>query len=380
MTNRLMVIPGESDDLRALQGQMGTDFTVQVIDDSNDALWEVRTNPPDVIVANVDLSGMSGIDLAEILPNFGVATRLVLWSSVANQSAAQQAGELGVFRFLTAPLSSHDLESAIRDAHQDAVSAAAAALQIQEAAAAAEAAEAAEAAAIASEPRERSRRLHDVPPPPAPIERAKRLHDVAPAPTPPERTKRMHDVAPAPVPGERSKRMHDVAPAPSLSERARRAAHQEPTPAPAPAEPSSKPSHTRQGALVLTAENLKPIRSRMESLEREFGSQCIMLADRAGMLLAEVGTTAGLPTMILLPLLSTSFSTAGQISQMLREKESSSLYVHEGVNYDVYCFDVLQKYMLVIVFAKSSGSQTTKIGSVWVYAKRAIRDIEDMLV
>jgi FixJ family two-component response regulator len=373
MSNRLMVIPGDSTDLRSLQSQLAGSFAVQVIDDSNDALWEVRTTPPDVIIANVALSGMSGMDLAEILPNFGVPTRLILWSNEPNQQAAQQASELGVYRFVTAPLSADELHAAIRDAHQDAQ--AAAAHQAQEEEAAAEVIEQPEPEA----PRERNRRLHDVPPAPVVGERSKRLHDVAPAPQPAERTKRLHDVAPAPQPAERTKRMHDVAPAPTLAERARRAAQEQPAAATASADTSAKPAHTRQGALVLTAELLKPIQSRMEALEREFGSQCIMLADRAGMLLAECGSTAGLPTMILLPLLSTSFSTAGQISQMLREKDSSALYVHEGANYDVYCFDVLQKYMLVIVFSKSSGSQSTKIGSVWVYAKRAIRDIEELL-
>lgn len=129
---------------------------------------------------------------------------------------------------------------------------------------------------------------------------------------------------------------------------------------------------------MLTADSLKPIRSRMEELSQDVGSQCILLANRAGMVLAEVGISAGLPTMILLPLLSTSFSTAGQISQILREDDSTALYMHEGQRYDVYCFDILQRYMLVIVFDKG-GLITVKIGSVWVYAKRAIRDMQELL-
>jgi CheY-like chemotaxis protein len=377
MANRLMVIPGDSADLRALPSQMSGEFEVQLLENANDALWEVRMIAPDVIVANVDLAGMSGLDLAEILPNFGVVTRVVLWSQRANPQATQQATELGVYRFLTAPIAIGDLCRIVADALRDAQAAAVAAAEV-------EAAKAAEEVAAEEPPPpppvqpERSKRMHDVPAPPPERERTRRMHDVAPAPVAPERTRRMHDVAPAPPERERTRRPHDVSPAPTLAERARRAAQETPAPPPPP-EPSTKPSHTRQGALVLTADNLKPIRSRMEALEREVGSQCIMLADRAGMLLAEAGITTGLPTMILLPLLSTSFSTAGQISQMLREKESSALYVHEGVNYDVYCFDILQRYMLVIVFSKSGGSQATKIGSVWVYAKRAIRDMEDLL-
>ena len=130
--------------------------------------------------------------------------------------------------------------------------------------------------------------------------------------------------------------------------------------------------------MVLTADNLTPIRSRMDELSQHVGSQCILLTNRAGMVLTEVGTSTSLPTLILLPMLSTSFSTASQIAQVLRETDSTALYMHEGGHYDLYCFDVLQRFMLVIVFDKAAS--TAKIGSVWVYAKRAIRDIQEFLV
>jgi CheY-like chemotaxis protein len=344
-----MVIPGDSEDLRALSRQMGADCEVQLLDDANSALWEVRSTPPDVIVANVELPGMSGLDLAEILPNFGLVTRVVLWSGATNPQAAQQAAGFGVHRFLTAPVSPDDLRHMVQDELREAQAAGSAPIEVAEVPA-------------APEP--------ETPPPTLP-ERQRRLHDVAPAPPPSERQRRLHDVSPAPP--DRQRRSAEGGSA-SLADRARRAAQEAPPAEQAPA----RPSQTRQGALVLTADSLKPLRARMEALEREVGSQCIMLADRAGMMLVEVGLTAGLPIMILLPLLSTSFSTAGQISQMLREKESSALYMHEGVNYDVYCFDVLQRFMLVVVFSKG-GSAPAKIGTVWVYAKRAIRDMEELL-
>src|SRR5690242_10480113 len=100
MAYRLLVVPGDSEALRALPGQLAGDVVVQVLDSANDALWEVRNAPPEVIVANVHLPGMSGMDLAEILPNFGVPTKVVLWSRDPDQQAAQQAADNGVYRFL----------------------------------------------------------------------------------------------------------------------------------------------------------------------------------------------------------------------------------------------------------------------------------------
>ncbi|MBC8160997.1 MAG: response regulator, partial [Roseiflexaceae bacterium] len=157
-------------------------------------------------------------------------------------------------------------------------------------------------------------------------------------------------------------------------------------PAPTPARPAAVapplPAPTRRpgsrrNTLVLTAENLTPIRSRIGELLQEVGAQCILLSNREGMVLTEVGSTTGIPTMGLMPLLSTSFSASGQISSMLRERDSSSLYMQEGSHFDLYCFDVSQQFMLVLIFDKAYSA--TKIGTAWVYTKRAIRDMLEYL-
>src|SRR5262245_56522977 len=116
MAYRLLIIPGDNADLRALSGQLAEDVEVRVLDTANDALWEVRNSPPEAIVADMELPGMSGMDLAEILPNFGVPTRVVLWSRVPNHKAAEQAASHGVHMFLNGPISSSDLHNALYQA------------------------------------------------------------------------------------------------------------------------------------------------------------------------------------------------------------------------------------------------------------------------
>jgi CheY-like chemotaxis protein len=343
MAYRLLIVPGENESLRALQGQMADDVEVQVLDTANDALWEVRNSPPEAIIADVELPGMSGMDLAEILPNFGVPTKVVLWSRAPNRQAAQQAANHGVYRFLSGPLSTDELQDALYEALGHPRN-----------------------APVAPTPELAA-------PPPAPELDVPAPAAETPPPAPEPETPRPEHVA-AP---ERPRRQRLPPPPAREPERPRRERAPTPPPPPEPPAPVRRPVR-RQGPLVLTADNLTPIRNRMDSLLQDVGAQCILLTDRNGMVLIEVGVTAGLPTMILLPLLSTSFSTASQISQMLREDDSTALYMHEGSHYDLYCFDVLQRYMLVIVFDKAAS--TAKIGSVWVYAKRAIRDIQENLV
>ncbi|WP_448542558.1 response regulator [Roseiflexus sp.] len=326
MTYRLIVVPGDSDELRALQSTFSDDVAVQTLDTANEALWEVRNDPPGVIIANVELPGMSGIDLAEILPNFGAPTRLVLWSRRSDPQIARQVAGFGVHHIVHRDMALDDLRDLIYR-------------ELREA-----------ATTQAEEPPPVSA------PEPPPVS----------APEPPPRPVRQpKDESSAHAEPPRPTRQKAETPRPA-----------EPPPA-RPAEPAHRPARRRDGPLVLTPEDQRAIRLRMEALDRDVGSKCIILADRAGMVLAETGLTIGLPTMVLLPLLSTSFSTAGQITQMLRETESSALYVHEGSHYDLYCFDIAQRLMLVIVFDKSG--TPAKIGSVWVYAKRAIRDIQELL-
>jgi CheY-like chemotaxis protein len=320
MTYRLIVVPGDSDELRALQSAFSGDVTVQTLDTANEALWEVRNDPPGVIIANVELPGMSGIDLAEILPNFGAPTRLMLWSRRSDPQIARQVARFGVQHIVNSGMAIGDLRDLIYR----------------------ELREAATTVTQAEEPPN----VSAPEPPPRPVRQPK---EESPAPAEPPR------------PARQKAEPHRPA---------------EPPPA-RPAESAHRPARRRDGPLVLTPEDQRAIRLRMEALDRDVGSKCIILADRAGMVLAETGLTIGLPTMVLLPLLSTSFSTAGQITQMLRETESSALYVHEGSHYDLYCFDIAQRLMLVIVFDKSG--TPAKIGSVWVYAKRAIRDIQELL-
>ena len=131
------------------------------------------------------------------------------------------------------------------------------------------------------------------------------------------------------------------------------------------------------GNLVITQKNSNAIKSVMSQLAQDLGTQSVMLTDRAGMTLVEVGSAPNLPMMIVLPLLSTGFSTTGEVARQLREEEATSVYIHEGANVDLYCFDVMQRFLLVLVFNKKVAS--SKIGAVWINAKRAIRELREAL-
>jgi DNA-binding NarL/FixJ family response regulator len=353
MTYRIVVVAGEYEALRALASQLGEGIEVSFIESANEALWEVRSNPPHVILAALDLTEMTGLEIAEILPNFDVPTRIVICSQQENPAAQREAKELGVTQFLSGTLSVEMLRSALDQAHQEYSIAVVQAEEDEE---------------------------EDIEPEPEPEPEPKPKREPRPTPArssapPPERAAPASSRAP--IARKSGRGTGGLSGRGGLAARAAAMEHR----APERSEPEHDfaHSHRRSAAnMVLTSENLNPIRSIMSQLSQELGPQCILLTDRAGMVLVEVGTTDRLPVMILLPLLSTSFATSGEVARQLGEEDATTLYIHEGLNYDLYCFDIAQSFLLVLVFNKKVAS--SKIGAVWVNTKRAIRELQEALL
>ena len=378
MTYRLMVVTAENETLRALPAALGDAVSVQIFESANDALWEMRMNPPEAVIAEVDLPGMTGLELAEIIPNFEIQTNVLLYSVNINDAARKQAEAIGVYQFLHGPGAADTLHTAIMSALHAAREATATAAAV--------------AAAAVPEP--------EPEPEPAPEVKPRRVGlrtvSAAPAgartnsPTDDPKAER-HDFTPSRVvlPSAREREQAATPPSPpptppqrgGLASRTKAAVERKPEskpePKPEPVPMSDIPGRRSSGTMIVTAENINAVRKIMSQIAQELGAQSVMLTDRAGMVLVDVGTSNNLPMMIVLPLLSTSFSTAGEVARYLREEDALTVYIHDGLNYDLYCFDVVQRFLLVLVFNKKVAS--SKIGAVWVNAKRAIRELRDNL-
>ncbi len=182
-----------------------------------------------------------------------------------------------------------------------------------------------------------------------------------PAPAPVEaKPAPVAEAKPAPV---------EAKPAPPLVE----TPHAPPEQRAAPMDPFAP----RGGPLIIRPQQTAAIRALMSTLATDVGAQSVLLSDTAGMVLLESGEVPDIMTRALGPLLATSFSTATEISRQLRETESNALYLHEGARYDIYAFNVGYRFILTLIFDKDAGG--SKLGSVWVYAKRATRQLEMML-
>uniref|UniRef100_UPI002ACDB191 response regulator n=1 Tax=Chloroflexus sp. TaxID=1904827 RepID=UPI002ACDB191 len=116
MTYRIVVVARANPILRSLPAAMAGDATVQIFDSANDALWAISTEPPDLVLSELELDEMSGLDLAEIVPNFDPHTRVVLWSAGLSNADRERAKAAGVSTVLSGEVSLDAVRAAVSSA------------------------------------------------------------------------------------------------------------------------------------------------------------------------------------------------------------------------------------------------------------------------
>ena len=123
--------------------------------------------------------------------------------------------------------------------------------------------------------------------------------------------------------------------------------------------------------------NSPRVAQRLQDLKFELGAQCVWLADRQGLLLAEAGLMEDVVPTELVELVNRSFDSSLQLVQQLREDRSFNLVYHEGTRFDIYSSNIDPARFIVLVFDRRQGPN--RIGIVWLYTKRAVQDLQLLL-
>jgi len=338
---------------------------VVVMDSANHALWQARQTPPRILLADLELDDMSGVELAEILPNFAPNTRIL----ISGPASAVNEGEVRAVGAEFVALSGSTADS-VRAVYQ--------------------------ALNIAPPPVLPS--TSELQQPPAPINSRRPLEpqpQPARAETPATQPvpKSAPSVAatpksapstttPRPAPGAMTPKPTPSAVTPKPATNAvtpKPVINAAPNPAPMPIDPLDEPAEpfAGSGSLVILPQQLSVLTKLLEVLAKEVGAQCVLLSDPAGMVLVQWGALPSVVMEMTGPLLATSFSTANQLARHLQEQDSSAVYIHEGSRYDIYAFNISYRVILILMFDKRVNPG--KLGTVWVYAKRAMKQLQQIL-
>lgn len=364
MTDPIMIVPGKNAVLHYVARQMDGLDDVVVMDSANHALWQARQTPPRILLADLELDDMSGVELAEILPNFAPNTRILIGgpASAVNEGEVRAVGAEFV---------------ALSGSTADAVRAVYQALNIAPPPVLPSTSELQQPPAPTNtrrppEPQPARAETPAAQPQPKPAPSVAATPKPAPSVTP-SKPAPSAAATPKPTPSTVTPRptTNTVTPKPAINTA--------PHPASAPIDPLDEPAEpfAGSGSLVILPQQLSVLNKLLEILAKEVGAQCVLLSDPAGMVLVQWGALPSVVMEMTGPLLATSFSTANQLARHLQEQDSSAVYIHEGSRYDIYAFNISYRVILILMFDKRVNPG--KLGTVWVYAKRAMKQLQQIL-
>jgi CheY-like chemotaxis protein len=132
-----------------------------------------------------------------------------------------------------------------------------------------------------------------------------------------------------------------------------------------------------EGDVTLPANKTDAVNRALSTLRFEVGAHCVILADVQGHIVSEVGISQGLETGTLIPLVASSLTSVSGIAQYLQDEETFNLHFYEGKRYDIYATGVGDDLFLTLIFDRNK--QPSRIGMVWLYAKRTTQDLLKVL-
>lgn len=112
---------------------------------------------------------------------------------------------------------------------------------------------------------------------------------------------------------------------------------------------------------------------RLIALRRDLGALAVYLVDEAGEIVVRAGDVSSLDMEPVLAHLEVAFNAGLRVSNALGRGASLNLSYYDGSDFDMYCANVGQFYMLVMLFGGEAGAN--QMGPVMRFGRRAADDL-----
>ena len=112
---RILIVDDEINILSSLK-EILTDegYVVSIADDGLDALDKIQTDPPDVLLLDIWLPGMDGIEVLKTVKTYHPEIEVLIMSGHGTIDTAVKATKLGAFDFIEKPFSIDHLTQSVR--------------------------------------------------------------------------------------------------------------------------------------------------------------------------------------------------------------------------------------------------------------------------
>jgi FixJ family two-component response regulator/predicted regulator of Ras-like GTPase activity (Roadblock/LC7/MglB family) len=125
---------------------------------------------------------------------------------------------------------------------------------------------------------------------------------------------------------------------------------------------------------IFSAKDIERIDSVLSALRAETMAESVLLIEESGYVISSKGMLNDADLPALSALVVGGRATTTQLASLLGESGSFALNYLEGLRVSVYTAGISQGLFLVVIVPK-----TVKQGAVWVYAKKAVSDIEKLV-
>jgi two-component system, response regulator, stage 0 sporulation protein F len=134
----------------------------------------------------------------------------------------------------------------------------------------------------------------------------------------------------------------------------------------------------RPGILILSDERYREIVQVLNQLQADIGARSIFLTDGEGHFIARVGQVDKLPLEQLAALVGSSVVTLLEAGRIIDgDVDTINLAYREGKRENLYVVNI--GHQLLLIFLIERGPYNSRIGSIWYYAQRAARVLQEKI-
>ena len=135
---------------------------------------------------------------------------------------------------------------------------------------------------------------------------------------------------------------------------------------------------SRPGLLILSDEGYREVVQLLNQLQGDIGARCIFLTDAEGHFIARVGLVKNLPLEQIATLVGSSVATLIEAGRVIDgDSDTINLAYREGKRENLYVVNIGRQ--LLLIFLIDRGPYNSRIGSIWYYAQRAARVLQEKL-
>jgi DNA-binding NtrC family response regulator len=119
MTERsLLIVDDDTSILTALRMVLEGDYFVNTVERGLDALSRLHEKIPDLILLDISLPDMNGIDLLDQIRSLAPETAVILMTASEETQTVNRALELGALGYLVKPMDAKTLKTTLQNAVQ----------------------------------------------------------------------------------------------------------------------------------------------------------------------------------------------------------------------------------------------------------------------